>query len=543
MSDDIYVVGHRNPDSDSICSAIAYANLKNICGEKAVACRLGPLNEETKFILKRFGLENPLLLKDARSQLSDIELDTPVLLNENATIKEAWDQMLSTGARSIFVLDDEGHLKGLVSTSNLSLVRLLSTEELNSMMAKTSLDQIARTIMGKIVTPARRMRNDGRVFVVTLKDSSTFGEGFKDSICILSDSYRKQRQLVEEGACCLVITCGQEVPLEIRELAEAKGCGIICTKLDTMTAARFIMESIPLKLVMTDNVMMFDKSEYVDDVAAKIAKHRVRTFPVMDNGKVMGVLTRYNVSNYRRKKFVLVDHSAKNQAIPNIEKADICEIIDHHHIGNIETDHPIFYRNMCCGCTASIVSQLYQENGCLPDKQMSGILLSAILSDTVHFKSPTTTEFDKLTATWLAERAGIPNIAEYAEEMLGASVSLRDAEPVAILNRDLKMYEIDKYTIGIGQTNFQTLAQVQAILPEFRVMMENEQKARGVDLLVMVFTHVLAEGSMFVFYGPLSYVMADIIETKFDDNTGYDTQIISRKQQLMPRLSNILKNL
>ena len=240
---------------------------------------------------------------------------------------------------------------------------------------------------------------------------------------------------------------------------------------------------------------------------------------------------------------MLVDHSAKNQAINNIMDASIEEIIDHHHIGDIQTEKPIFYRNMKCGCTATIISILYQENGLLPDEKYSGILLSAILSDTLNFKSATTTELDKVTASWLAKRAGIEDMDAYAKEMLSASVSLTDALPSELLNRDLKHYEMGKYKIAVGQTNYVNMADVQLILPEFKENMEKEQQDRKLDLLVMVFTHVLAEGSLLLFYGPLSYVMKDIVEINFDDNSGYDKDIISRKQQLIPKLSMYVKSL
>lgn len=544
MNDYLYVVGHKNPDSDSICSALAYANLKNKCGEPALACRLGPLNEESKFILKRFGLENPLLLKDARSQLRDIEMDEPNLIDAHATLNEAWNKMLTTPNRSLFVLDDQSKLVGIVSTTNLSLVRLLSNDELYNLMKTATLKDIAKTVKGVVDVEINNFKTNGKVYIVTLNQNEDFLDDFKDSICILSDGLQKQKLLIEKGAKCLIITCDRPVSQTIRHLALAEGCAIITTKLDTMNVAKVVNESFCVDKIMTKNVICFHDSEYVEDVSQKMAKSRVRSYPVLDyEGKVFGAISRYHLQNYHKKRFILVDHSAKNQAINNIDKAVIEEIIDHHHIGNIETDHPIFYRNQKCGCTATIIAILYQENGLLPDWQMSGILLSAIISDTLNFKSATTTPLDKTTAAWLAPRAGIENIEEYAKEMLGASVSLKDASAHEILNRDLKLYDIGDYRLAIGQTNYNRLEQVQALLPEFKKIIEKEQVEQKCDLMVMMFTHVLAEGTLFVFYGPLSYVMADVIETRFDDHSGYDKDIISRKQQLMPKLSRILKSI
>jgi manganese-dependent inorganic pyrophosphatase len=311
-----------------------------------------------------------------------------------------------------------------------------------------------------------------------------------------------------------------------------------------MAVATVIQESFPIKNVMTKDVIYFREDEYVEDVLSKMMQSRVRSYPVLDaEDNIVAAVSRFHMQNYKRKRFVLVDHSSQNQAIDNIMDASIEEIIDHHHIGDIQTEKPIYYRNMICGCTATIVSIIYQENGMLPDERHSGILLSAILSDTLHFKSATTKEIDILTANWLAKIAGIEDISAYATEMLSASVSLTDASPTEILNRDLKHYEMGKYKIAVGQTNYVNMADVQLILPEFKKNMEKEQEDMKLDLLVMAFTHVLAEGSMLLFYGPLSYVIRDLVEVKFDDNSGYDKDIISRKQQLIPKLSNAIKNL
>lgn len=543
MGDKIYVVGHKNPDSDSICSALAYANLKRILGEDAIACRLGPLNDETKFVLKRFNLENPLLLKDARSQLLDIEIDHANKIKEDSTLKEAWSEMLGASNRSLCVMNDKDDLIGIISTSNLAMTRLMLPEEIEYLMKSATLDSISRTVNGKIILEPAQMELSGKVFIITLINIECFENDLHGSICIMSDGILKQRQLIECGARCLIITCGQDVDESVLRLAKESSCAILQTDWDTMKVAKVINEAFPIKPIMTTHAMTFNENEFVDDVAKKMMNTRFRSYPVLnDEGKIVGAVSRYHLQNYRRKKFILVDHSARNQAINNIEDADIQEIIDHHHIGNIETDHPIYYRNQRCGCTATIVSQLYQENGVKPDEQMSGILLSAIISDTLHFKSATTTELDKKSAEWLAELAHI-DIETYAVEMLSASVALKDATASQILNRDLKSYDIGKYHLGIGQTNYHNIEDLQAILPEFRKNLEKELQDKKLDLLVMMFTHVMAEGTMFVYAGPLSYIMSNLISTQFDETSGYDHDIISRKQQLMPKLSSILKNM
>ena len=345
------------------------------------------------------------------------------------------------------------------------------------------------------------------------------------------------------GTRCMIITCDQEISPDNLELARKQDCAVIRTPWDTMKVAKVINEAFPVESLMSRNPITFQDDEYVDDVAKKMANTRYRSYPVLDiEGKAVGAVSRYHLLNYRRKKFILVDHSAKNQAINNIDDAEIEEIIDHHHIGNIETSYPIFYRNQRCGCTCTIIAQLYKENGIIPSAQMAGIMMSAIISDTLHFKSATTTQLDKDVAYGLAEIAGV-DLDHYADEMLSASVALKESTPTQILNRDLKTYDMGKYKIAIGQTNYKNIEDIQAILPAFRQQLEKEQTAKQFDLMVMMFSHIMAEGTMFVYSGPLSYVMNEIIDTKFDDNSGYDHEIISRKQQLMPKLSVILKQM
>jgi|LAHS01.1.fsa_nt_gb manganese-dependent inorganic pyrophosphatase len=544
MNNYLYVIGHKHPDSDSICAAITYADLLCHLGKNAVACRQGPLNDETKYILKRFNQENPLLLTDARAMLKDIQLDEPTFIKADETVHHAWHVMLQTQNRSLFVMDDANQLCGICTTSNLAKVRIHPDADLEQLMSTASLENIARTVGGTIVTKPESFHSNGTIHVITLDGREMQSFHLNHGICILSSDSDKQRMCIDAGAKLLVITCGQFVDQGVLEYAKDKKCAIIKTDFDTMHTARTITESYSVEEVMTKHIISFRDDEFVDDVAVKMNNSRVRSYPVIDvDGKIIGAVSRYHTRNYRRRQFALVDHSAMNQTINHLDQAEVVAIVDHHHIGDVQTDAPIEYRNHRCGSTCTIVSTLYQENGLLPDAEMSGLLLSAILSDTLNLKSATTTDEDKLTVSWLAERAGIQNVDDYARDMLGASVALTDAAPHDILNRDLKTYEIGKYRFAIGQTNYSHMEEVQKILPNFRTNLEKEQADNKLDLMVMLFTDVMGEGSLFVYYGPLSYVLTDLIQTKFDDHSGFDPNIISRKQQLMPKLSEILKNI
>jgi manganese-dependent inorganic pyrophosphatase len=543
MNNTIYVIGHKHPDSDSICSAITYANLLNLTGHPAIACRQGPLNEETKFILKRFHQENPLLLTDARTRIRDIDIDTPTFIRHDETVHHAWHLMLQTQNRSLFVTDDEGNLCGICTTSNLAKVRIHPDADLEQLMSTASLENIAHTIGGRVVWGPNDFYTNGSIHIISLDGLEASKYDLDHSICVLSSGPEKQKMCIDAGARLLVITCGQFVAQGIVEYAKDRRCAIIATDSDTMQTARVITESYSVEEVMTRHIISWNQNEYVDDVAVKMNNSRVRSYPVVDdNGKVIGAISRYHTRNYKRRQFALVDHSAVNQSINHIGSAEIVAIIDHHHIGDVQTSSPIEYRNHKCGCTCTILSNLYQENGLLPDADMSGLLLSAILSDTLNLKSATTTDEDRLAVSWLAKRAGIGDVDAYARDMLGASVAISDSTPHEILNRDLKNYQIGSHTFAIGQTNYSHMEEVQKILPAFKENLEKEQAENKLDLMVMLFTDVMGKGSLFVYYGPLSYVFDGILETKFDEHSGFDPNIISRKQQLMPKLSEILKN-
>lgn len=539
----IFVTGHRNPDSDSICSAIAYAELKQRLGEPAIAVRQGPLNEETKYILKRFNVENPFVLNDARSQIRDIDMDEPTLIPMDMTVAEAWDKLYIMRSKSLFVVDEEKKLKGIVSTSNLSSIRNMEINKLDSLMSTANVEQIAKTIKGKVICAPDNYETDGEIYIFTLSSMKDFTEKFKGSIVILSDDEEKQRQLIDCGAKCIIVTCKVRVSEENRLYAIEKGCALIRTDLDTMQVARVINEAIPVRYIMTPNPVTCFDDEYVNDVSQRLSQTRYRCYPVVNRrGTVVGSVSRYHFSNYARRRFILVDHSAKNQSMPHIDEARIEEIVDHHHIGDIQTSHPITYRNMVCGCSASIVGLLYQEQDLVPTKEMAGLMLGAIISDTMYFKSKTTTNFDKKMAVWLAELAEV-DLKEFALGVLGASVSLKTATPSEILNRDLKNYQIGKYKIGIGQTNYEHMEEVQALLPNFKEYITKIQEEQGYDLLVMMFSNIMAEGSLFVYSGKLKGIMEDIVDTVIDDMTGFDNLIISRKQQMMPKVFEIVKSL
>ncbi len=542
MTNPILITGHKNPDTDSICSAMAYANLKCLMGQNAVACRLGPLNEESKFVTKYFDIEGPMLIKDARSQLKDIQIDSPVTINLNKTAKDAWNLILGTSNRSLIVTDENGTLKGVLSTSNLSMIRLLQNNDLADLMSKASVLNIANTVNGDIIYEPDNFISNGKVTIITV-DQKFSDQIANSSICIISLNEIHQIDTIIKGCKCLIVTGIDNIKDEVIDVAKKYNCALIKSYDDTMEVVKVVNESFPINLIMTKDIVTFKEDEFVSEVNKKISNTRFRSYPVINEfDEVVGQVSRFHLQKHRRKNFILVDHSAKNQSVLNIDEAKILEIIDHHHIGNIETDYPIYYRNQICGCTATIISMMYKENGFLPNPKYSGVLLSAIISDTLNFKSKTTTDIDIKTAKWLAKRAKV-NINDYALELLGASVDIKHADLQLVLKRDLKVYDIGKYTIAVGQTNYRNVEDIHFIIEDFKDLLQVELRSNQYDLIIMMFTQVMAEGTVFEFTGSLSYIMEQVIETIFSEESGYDSGIISRKQQLIPKMGEILKRL
>ena len=538
MEECITVIGHKNPDTDSIASSLAYAELKRKLGFNAIAGRLGTLNEETKFATRYFNIDAPNVIKDARKTLGEIKMDEPVLIHYKKSCNDALKKVIQTNNKTLFVVDDNEELVGITSVSDLSSLRLMPKEKRDHLFQNTNLELISHDLNGELVYKSENFSSNGIVNVASI---STFDylDVVSHSVFILPVNEELAYKAIANKAACLIFAHGDELSIELIDEAMRHDVSIIKTNSSIMDIAMNIYEAIPVSSVMTTNIKTYQKDEYVDDVAKSIVNTRFRSYPVLDGKKILGAVSRYHLFKYPRKKLILVDHSSKAQSIDNIDSAEIVEIIDHHHIGNIETNKPIYYRNQCCGCTCTIIFQMYKENCLLPCKSIAGMMLSAIISDTLNFKSETTRSEDIEAAKQLAKIAEV-DLDTYAKELLDSSVNLKDADVRELISKDLKRYEFGKTRIAVGQTNYRNIDDIQLRLKEIQKTMDEEQVANGYDLMIMMFTHVMGEGTMFVYYGPKSYIMKDVIESIFDEHSGFDHNIISRKQQLIPMLTEII---
>ncbi|CDF58162.1 putative manganese-dependent inorganic diphosphatase [Thermobrachium celere] len=539
MKDVIYVTGHRNPDSDSICSAIAYAELKRKLGYNAEPRRLGEINRETEFILNYFNIPVPEYLPTVKPQVADLNMDKVVPVSKDISLKTAWSLMKKNNIKSLPVVDDNEKLIGIVTLSDITN-NYMSTLDTNVLAtSKTPLANIVETLNAKVLTGSQEIFNtSGKVVVAAMAPEQMKPFVDKGDIVIVGNRSDNQRVAIETGANLLIVTGGCEVDDEIIKLAEERKCIILVTPNDTFTTSRLINQSVPVKYVMTkENIVSFNLDDFVDEIKEKMLQTRFRSYPVVDdNNKLVGTISRYHLISQKKKKVILMDHNERAQSVHGIDEAELLEIIDHHRIADIQTGKPIYFRNETVGSTSTIVANIYFENGIRPSKQIAGILCAAILSDTLKFKSPTCTYIDKMTAEKLAEIAGI-DIDKFADEMFKAGTSLSGKTPEEIFYQDFKEFTLGKYKIGVGQVNTMDTDALKDLKKDLLDFMNNLCKSKNYNLLMLLLTDIIKEGSEALFVGEDKELIAKAFNVTLGENSVYLPGVVSRKKQVIPPLS------
>lgn len=540
----IYVLGHKNPDTDSICSAIAYAYLKNQVSSGYVAGRCGEVNNETKFVLDYFHIEQPEFIDNVRTQIKDIEIRNVEGENSSISLKTAWEIMKNKNMVTLPVVDSENKLEGLITVSDI---------------AKSYMDVYDSKIIGKAHTPYKNLVEtlNGEFVAGNIDDEITRGKVFiaaanpeimedymdSDDIVICGDRFEAQLCAVEMNAQCLIICCeNSRVSQTIQKLAKDKDCNIIKTDYDTYTATRLINQSVPVKYFMrSHDLITFSPNDYLDEIHSIMAEKRHRDFPVLSkSGKLVGMISRRNVIGGTNKKVILVDHNEKSQAVDGLEEAQILEVIDHHRIADFETIDPILFRNQPLGCTATIIAQMYDEQMVEITKEVAGLLCSAIISDTLIFSSPTCTPFDKMMAERLASIAGI-DIKEYARKMFTAGSNLKDKKIEQVFYQDFKMFNAGKISFGVGQFNIMDNGEIESLKDKIYQYMIKENENRGSDMMFFMLTNIMEKASTVVFCGKEAYkYVSKIFHKPETENTVYIENFVSRKKQFIPAVMNAL---
>ena len=538
------VIGHRNPDTDSICSAICYANLKTkATGTYHKPARAGNINAETRYVLDYFKVEEPKLITDVRTQVKDIEIRTISGVDRNISLKKAWNLMQASNVVTLPIVTENGALEGLITVGDItkSYMNIYDSSILSK--ANTQYSNILDTLEGDLVVgDADAYFNQGKVLVAAANPDMMEFYIEPHDLVILGNRYESQLCAIEMEADCIIVCEGAGASLTIRKLAEQHGCTVITTAYDTYTTARLINQSMPVSHFMkTEKLITFEEDDYIDEIRDVMASKRHRDFPILDkNGLYKGMISRRNLLGARGKQVILVDHNERSQAVEGIGSADIREIIDHHRLGTVETISPVFFRNQPLGCTATIIYQMYQEAGIEIEPAIAGLLCSAIISDTLLFRSPTCTAVDRAAAMKLADMAGI-EIEKYAGNMFAAASDLKGKSDVEIFYQDFKIFTAGKKEFGVGQVsslNEEELAELRGRMGEY---IKQARQDKNTDMMFFMLTNIITESTDLLYEGQGA---GQLVAKAFHmENIGEEQAncvalpgVVSRKKQLVPAL-------
>jgi manganese-dependent inorganic pyrophosphatase len=537
----IYIFGHRNPDTDTICSTIAYAEYKNIKGFKAAGVRLGELNDETKFVLKFFSADEPEMLKTIKTQVSDLEIDSPVSIHPDVSLRTAWFTMRQNNRKALTVAEDGLPLAGIVTLSDITGCYMDILDDTLLLKSGTPLRNIKETLTATLVCGREEdFHPTGRVLVAALESDKLKNFVKKGDIVIAGNREESVIEAINCGANVIIATCSILPGKQALETAKGCGCIILTTPVDTFIAARLIHQSVPVRYVMTkDNLVSVNIDDFTDDVREKMLKTRYRSYPVVDEDmNVLGMVSRYHLISKKRKQAVLLDHNEKSQTAPGIEDAHIIEIIDHHRLGDIQTSAPILMKNEPVGSTATIIAKLFLAEKELLTQKMAGLLLSAILSDTLKFVSPTATQEDMDTALQLAEIAEI-DIEDFARKLFNAASNLKGKTVDQIINGDLKEYDMGKYKIGMAQlysVDFESIEDMKETLMD---RLDYYCGKNGFALLALLVTDLYRNGSEVMFTGDRKDMVIKAFSLDPDATCAFLPGVLSRKKQVVPKIMAI----
>lgn len=547
------VLGHRNPDTDSICSAICYAGFKHqLTGENYEPCRAGNVNPETQYVLDYFKLKAPRLVENVKTQVKDIEIRKTKGVSRGISLKNAWGLMQENNVVTLPCVTEEGLLEGVITIGDItkSYMNLYDSSIISK--ACTKYANILDTLEGSMVVGDSEAYFDrGKVLIAAANPDLMENYIEKHDLVILGNRYESQLCAIEMEAGCIIVCEGAGVSLTIRKLAQERGCAVITTPYDTYTTARLINQSMPISYFMTkENIIEFSEEDYLDDIREIMASKRHRDFPILDSdGKYIGMISRRNLLGAKGKSIILVDHNERSQAVEGMESADIREIIDHHRLGTVETMSPVFFRNQPLGCTATIIYQMYQENHMEIDKTTAGLLCSAIVSDTLLFRSPTCTPVDKAAGLALAQIAGL-DIEKYAIDMFSAGSNLKGKSDGDIFYQDFKRFTVGNSVFGIGQITSLNAVELKELRTRMSAYTEKEREQHEIDMMFFMLTNILTESTDLICTGQgAEQLIANAFHVKDEDVESVSGQtgivklpgVVSRKKQLAPQIMMALQ--
>ncbi len=535
--DTIYITGHRNPDTDSIVSAMAYAALKNALGDRQYqAARLGQVSDETQAVLDRFDAQPPQLISNVRTQVMDLDFDTPPILSPAVTLSRAWQMMKKDKISVLPIANEDGTLYGMISAGDVANNDVASIRE--SYIKEVPVYNLLSVLEGRVLNESAEMKDvvSGEITLAlpTGRENLIFSN--PDSIVVCGDQPDMIRRAIDLNVNCIIV-CQAEVSQELLEL-ETQSC-IISTPLDAYRAVRLVCHALPISgICKRENLVYFHLNDYIDDVRNKVLESRFRAYPILDeNEHVVGTLSRFHLLKPRRKRVILMDHNERAQSVPGLEQADILEIVDHHRLADIETNNPIYVRNEPVGSTTTIVAGMYQEKGLMPTAKIAGLMAAAIVSDTVMFKSPTCTQRDIDVAHRMARIANV-SLEEIGQAIFSAS-SGADKTVEAMLNTDYKEFHIAGHNLAVSQITSMDSELLLQRKDEFLAAMDAIRQKKKLDTVLLMITDVLMDGTQLLFAGDEKTIRQAFGIRPDAENCAFLPKIMSRKKQVIPMLSSL----
>ena len=538
---EIFVIGHKNPDTDSICSAIAYAYFKNQISKSNCykAKRAGEVNSETQYVLDKFDVKAPEYVDNVRNQVKDSGLKEAERVSKDMSVKKAWELLSSKRESTLTVVNDNGGLEGLMTIGDIakSIMDVSGGRALAD--AKTSYKNIVETLKAEVLAGNIDHKTATGKVIVAAANPDLMEESIEaGDMVIMGDRYESQLCAIEMQAACLIISIGCEVSPAIIQLAEEKNCIILRTAYDTFITARLLNQSIPIGYFMIkNNLTYFRTDDYTEEIRSIMAKMRYRDYPVLDSeGRLVGMMTRHSLLEMDKKKVILVDHNESGQAVDGLHEAEIEEIIDHHKLGFVETIRPIMFRNQPVGCTATIIYMMFKEKKMEIPEKIAGLMCSAIISDTLLYRSPTCTAIDKIAAEELAAIAGIETEV-HAKAMFAAGSNLSKKTTEEIFYQDFKKFNDSNINFGVGQISSMNKQELSACKDKLLPYMEEVRTSYGLDMVFFMMTDIINESTELLMVGDMcKEVIENAFETTVESSSAELPGVVSRKKQLIPAI-------
>ena len=540
----VYVIGHKNPDTDSICSAIAYAELKNILhGGGYCAARAGQINQETQYVLNFFQVSAPKYVGDVMTDIRDIEIRKTQGVSGQISLKKAWNMMRALGVVTLPITDNQ-RLQGLITIGDIANAYMDVYDNCILSVAQTPYRNILETLdADMLIGDETAVYTKGEVVIAAANPDVMEDYIHEGDMVILGNRYESQLCAIEMNAACIVVCMGAKVSQTIRKLAQEHNCSIIVTPHDTFTVALMINQSMPISHFMKqDGLITFKVTEKTEDIKGIMGQKRYRDFPILDlEGNYIGMISRRNLLNLRRKQVILVDHNEASQTVDGINYADILEIIDHHRIGTLETLEPVFFRNQPLGCTATIIYQMYRESGVDIPKGIAGLLLAAIISDTLMFRSPTCTAVDQAAARRLSEICGV-EIEEFAIDMFSAGSDMSSRTAKEIFNQDRKKFQVNEHSFIVSQINSMNTIELSEVKEKLIPYLNKKFDSLDVEMCYIMLTNIVKEDTELLCFGEKAKEVArSAFQLPEDMEDIILKGLVSRKKQLIPSIVTILQ--